>query len=490
MAEIKDRAPVVVVLGHVDHGKTTLLDYIRKSNRASREIGGITQTIGAYTASVKTADLPVNKITFIDTPGHEAFTKLRLQGANVADIAILVVDGVDSLMPQTLESIAHIQNAKIPYVIAVNKMDMPGASLEKVKKDLSIKGVLVEGAGGDVPVVPISAKTGDGVDHLLETVLVMASMHKLTYTEDGDLQAYIIESKTTRAGIALSVIVKNGKLSVGDTVFAGTQEAKIKSLMNDDGVQVREVLPSDPCVVLGFKELPEVGISLTKKSAIREVPQGMKPSPTDNENEVPFDHFAIIPEEAKKLKIVLKTDTQGSLDALLASLSQNTNIEIILSGLGDISKSDIFLAKVTGAIVIGFSLGVDKLSAELAKEERVVIKTYNIIYELLEELFEVSDLIAEKEQKEKSVKGEAKIVATFVIEKEKIAGMKIIKGKINMNDTVELYRNEKLITQSKVVSLRQRAKTVPEVKKNEEAGALFYPELDFVVGDVIKSYSI
>lgn len=485
MNNVKDRAPVIVVLGHVDHGKTTLLDYIRSTNRAAREVGGITQTIGAYEAHVDSPDYPVHTITFIDTPGHEAFSKLRLQGANVADMAILIVDGVDSLMPQTMESVFHIQNAKIPYIIAVNKMDLPGASLDKVKKDLSIKGVLVEGMGGDVPVVPISAKKGEGVKDLLETILVMASMNKLTYSAENPLQAFIIESKTTKAGIALSVIVKDGVLRVGDTVFAGSIEAKVKALTTDTGESVKEILPSRPCVVLGFKELPEVGVSLTKHAADAAVV-----TPVEQEVKTAASYFSNEAPEAKKLKVLLKTDTQGSLDALLATLAKNDNIEVILSGLGEITKSDIFLAKVSGAIIIGFSLNVDKTTEALAKEERVVVRTYNIIYELLDELTEVSDLMAEKEQKEKSVKGEAKIIAQFVIEKEKIAGIKVLKGKINMGDAVELYRNEKLITTSKVVSLRQRAKTVPEAKKGEEAGILFYPQLDFVEGDMVKSYSI
>lgn len=485
MDTLKDRSPVVVVLGHVDHGKTTLLDYIRSSNRAAREVGGITQSIGAYEAKIDSKEYPIDTITFIDTPGHEAFSQLRLQGANVADLAILMVDGVDSLMPQTMESIFHIQNAKIPYIIAVNKMDLPGASLEKVKKDLSIKGVLVEGQGGDVPVVPISAKKGEGVQDLLETILVLSSLNKLTYSESNPLQAFIIESRTTKAGIALSVIVKDGVLRVGDTVFAGNLQAKIKALTTDLGESVKEILPSRPCVLLGFSELPEVGLSLTKAAVGDQSVAGVV-----TEQKTTASFFSEPVEESKKLKVILKTDTQGSLDALLGMLAKNDTIEVVLSGLGEITKSDIFLAKVSKAIVIGFSIATNKTIEALAKEERVVIRTYNIIYELLDELTEVSDLMAEKEQKEKSVKSESKVVATFIIEKEKIAGINILKGKLNIGDAVELYRNDKLVTNSKIVSLRQRAKTVPEAKKGEEAGVLFYPQLDFIVGDVIKSYSI
>lgn len=481
---MKSRSPVVVVLGHVDHGKTSLLDFIRKSNKADKEIGGITQSIGAYEVNLKVKGYETNKITFIDTPGHEAFTKLRLRGADVADIAILIIDAVDSVMPQTKESIFHIKNANIPYVVAINKTDLPGANVDKVKKDLLKEEVLVEGMGGDVPTVSISAKTGVGVDELLETILMISSLQEYQCSESNPLKAYTIESKLDKSGPTVSVIIKDGILKVGDTVYSGNRVAKIKALINDVGERLDTVSPSTPFVLLGFKELPEVGVSLTKEAGEKIENVDKIQSKAVNAN----DFFQ--KEEKKKLKIIIKTESQGSLDALLYSLAKNENIEVILSGVGDVNKSDIYLANISKAIVIGFSVNVDKNTQELADQEKVVIKSYKLIYDLIDELFEVSNLLAEKENKEKSAKGEAKILAKFMIEKEVIAGIKVVKGKLNINDQVEIFRNDKVFIKTKIVSLRHRAKSVEEVKKNEEGGVIFYPQFDFVNGDVIKSYSI
>lgn len=477
------RPPVVVVLGHVDHGKTTLLDYIRKTNKAAREVGGITQSIGAYEVDLKMADYSVSKITFIDTPGHEAFTKLRLRGADIADIAILIIDAVDSIMPQTKESIYHIKNANIPYIVAVNKVDLPGANIEKVKRDLLKEGVLVEGMGGDVPVMAISAKTGDGVKELLDAILFISSIKEFKYSASNKIKAYTIESRIDKSGPVVSVIIKDGCLKIGDEIYAGKQKAKVKALISDQGKNLKEVLPSTPFLLLGFKEVPDVGIYLSNEEIVDEKEDvGNLPKKMDLNN-----FFA---KEEKKLKAIVKADSQGSLEALLASLEKNSNIEIVLSGVGDINKSDIYLARISKAIIVGFNVGADKNMKELADQEKVVVKSYKLIYELLEELEEVSELLLEKETKEKQVKGEAKILAQFVIEKEIIAGVKILKGKINLGDEVEIYRNDKFLTKTKIVSLKNRAKNITEAKKNEEAGMMFYPKFDFVSGDMIKSYSI
>lgn len=481
---MKSRSPVVVVLGHVDHGKTSLLDYIRKSNKAEKEVGGITQSIGAYEVDLKVKGYETNKITFIDTPGHEAFTKLRLRGADVADIAILIIDAVDSVMPQTKESIFHIKNANIPYVVAVNKIDLPGANIDKVKKDLLKEEVLVEGMGGDIPVVGISAKTGTGVNELLEMILMISSLEEYKYSESNPVKAYTIESKLDKSGPTVSVIIKDGMLKVGDTVYSGDRMAKIKALISDSGVRLDSVYPSTPFVLLGFKELPEVGVSITKEAVGTDKISEKIQMKQVNAN----DFFEKV--EKKKLKIIIKAESQGSLEALLYSLAKNDNIEVVLSGVGDVNKSDIYLANISKAIVIGFAVNVDRNTQELADQEKVVIKSYKLIYDLIDELFEVSNLLAEKEDKEKSVKGEAKVLARFMIEKEIIAGIKVNKGKLNLDDTVEIYRNDKLFIKTKIVSLKHRAKSVTEIKKNEEGGVIFYPQFDFVNGDVIKSYSI
>lgn len=263
-----NRPPVVVVLGHVDHGKTTLLDYIRKSNLTSKEAGSITQSIGGYEAHVPIAGYPVDKITFIDTPGHEAFTQLRMRGANVADIAILIVDATASVKPQTIESISHIKQAELPVIVAVNKIDLETARIDKVKQDLAANQIQVEGFGGTVPFVPISAKEGRGVNDLLEGILLLASEKELTYDPNVEPEVYVIEARQDKAGPTASCIIKNGTLRVGDVLYAGSQEVKVRALITDSGAQVKEVTPSMPFVLLGFKEIPEVGITLTKQPQI------------------------------------------------------------------------------------------------------------------------------------------------------------------------------------------------------------------------------
>ncbi|OGK29925.1 hypothetical protein A3B02_01155 [Candidatus Roizmanbacteria bacterium RIFCSPLOWO2_01_FULL_42_14] len=480
------RAPVVVVLGHVDHGKTTLLDYIRKSHVADKEAGKITQSIGAYSAHVPIEGYHTQDITFIDTPGHEAFTQLRVRGANIADIAILIIDASASVMPQTIESISHIQAANIPFLVAMNKVDMQTANQDKVKADLAKHGVLTEGYGGNVPAVPISALKGDGVQDLLETLLLMAAEKNFTYDTESELQAYIIETHQDRAGTAASCVIKNGSLAVGDTVFAAQNEARIKALINDSGVRVKEVVPSMPFVLFGFKEMPEVGMALTRAKGAGKLSE---PSPSDVPSADPFADF-FKQDEAKKLKIVLKADSAGSLEAITPALQKNDNLEVMLGGIGEILESDIFLAKVSEAIVIGFSVPVPKNVESMAKTEKVVIKTYNIIYKLLEELQEVSELIKEKEEQARTFKGEGKVQAIFHIDGLTIAGVKITKGRIDLHDRAEHIRDNALKDEAIIVSIKQRAHDVDTAKKGEEAGIQLDPQLDIKQGDVIKSYSI
>ncbi|OGK57068.1 translation initiation factor IF-2 [Candidatus Roizmanbacteria bacterium RIFCSPLOWO2_02_FULL_38_10] len=482
-----NRSPVIVVLGHVDHGKTTLLDYIRKTNKIDKEIGGITQSIGAFDIELPVKGYHGNKITFIDTPGHEAFTQLRARGAEVADLAVLIVDAVDSVMPQTKESLYHIKQANIPYIVAFNKIDLPGANVERVKKDLMKDGVLFEGMGGDVPFVAISAKKGTGVKELLEMILFIASLKDLKYLPENDLKAYIVESRVEKAGISTTVIVKDGLLKVGDTIYTGETEAKVKALFDDLGQSLSIVRPSSPCVILGFKNLPEVGTEITSKP--RKAEQEVKkeePKPIQK-----FDLGAFFADKKKdRLKLIIKTDSQGSLDALLNSLSKNEDFEIILASIGEITKSDIFLAKASKAIIVGFATSVPKTVVKLANQEKVIIKTYSLIYQLFEELEEVSGLIKEKELTKRQLKGEAKVLANFIIDKERIAGIQVTKGKLNVNDNIELWRNTKLFGKAKLVSLKTRARAIDEIKKDMEGGVVFYPELDFNIGDMVKSYSI
>ncbi|MCL4364121.1 translation initiation factor IF-2 [Patescibacteria group bacterium] len=481
---MQPRPPIVTILGHVDHGKTTLLDYIRKTNLTEKEYGGITQKIGAYEIKTDFKDYKTNQITFIDTPGHEAFSKLRSRGANVADVALLLIDGKDSVMPQTAESISHIKAAKIPFIVVINKIDLPEANPDKVKNDLLKYEVMTEGKGGQVPVALVSAKNGQGIKELLETILLISTDLNLVFDVGADPVAYIIETKKDRRGIVASAIIKNGKIKTGDTLYSGTKKIKVRSIYNDRGQIVSEVIPSTPFEILGFDEMPEVGSLIQVRLEEKKIPD--QPQSPNNQ---PFTLDAILnsaPKE-KKLSIIIKTDSQGSLEAINESIKDNKDIEVALKAVGEINKSDIFLAKTTKSIIIGFGVKPTAEAQDLAKQEKIIIKNYQIIYELLDEITEVASLIKEKEEKEKNLKGEAKILATFVIEQETIFGVKVSKGKFNLNDPLECYRENKLIGKTKIVSLRIRAKVIDEVKKGQEAGMMFYPKLDIRIGDVIKS---
>jgi translation initiation factor IF-2 len=477
---MQPRPPVIAILGHVDHGKTSLLDYIRKSQIAAREHGGITQRIGAYEIQTSIKGYNTDKITFIDTPGHEAFSQLRARGATIADIAILIIDAKDSLMPQTIESIYHIKNAKIPYIVVLNKMDLPDANPEKVKNDLLKYEVIVEDKGGDVPVMKVSAKTGEGVPELLEAILLIAADKNFQFDPAAPSKAYVVETKRDKRGIVASIVIKDGTLKTGEVVYNELKKAKIKALISDLGKPISQIQPSTPAELLGFDEMPDVGTLITSVEAV-----STKVVEAEVKKQFTLDSLSE-PEAQKKLSVLVKTDSQGSLEALRGALAKNENIEVVLSAVGDIHRSDIFLAKTSKAIVVGFNVTSDNEVKELAKQEKVVIKTYSIIYELIEELEEVSDLIREKEENEKSIKGEAKIQATFMIEGEKIYGVKITKGKINIGDNVELYNEGNLVGKTKLVSLKTRAKSVQEVKKDMEAGMVFSPPLDMKVGSVVK----
>ncbi len=481
------RSPIVTILGHVDHGKTSLLDFIRKSRITTKEHGGITQKIGAYEVDTGLKDYPVSFITFIDTPGHEAFTKLRSRGAQSADIAVLVIDGKDSLMPQTIESIAHIKASKIPFIVAINKCDLPEANPQKVERDLLKHNIQTEHQGGAVPAVKISAKTGLGIPELLETILLMTSDLKLTYDPAKPVKAIIVETNKDKRGVVASVIVQDGILRVADTIYtADATPVKIRALMNDLGKGVREITPSTPALVFGFDTMPEVGTLLTgNKPDV--APSAAQPI-SDQPLQPAFDLQDILAPkvEERKLGLVIKTDSQGSLEALDQSLSSNKKIDLILAAVGDVHRSDIFLAKATGAIVIGFAVNIDPETQLLAQQEKVVIKTYNIIYELIEELEEVASLIAEKEAATKNLRGEAKVLASFEIKGEKVYGLTVVKGKLNVGDEIEVFREGNSFGKAEIISLKFRAKTISEAKKGEECGMLISPPLDMRAGDVVK----
>lgn len=474
------RSPVVSILGHVDHGKTTLLDYIRKSNLTQKEKGGITQKIGAYEITYQNGSSPNNKITFIDTPGHEIFSLLRAKGAQVADIAILLIDAKESIKPQTIESIAHIKEAKIPFIVALNKIDLPEAKPEKVKEMLLKYKVVVEDRGGKIPALNISAKTGQGVNDLLETILIVSSNLNLQYKPNNPPYGYVIEIKKDKRGVVASIILKDGSIKVGDILFCGQQRFDVRSIINDQGKVLEKLFPSTPAEILGLKELTTIGSLISNMP--KESDMALKKEPLPKKNITIRNLLSEKKEE--RLKIILKTDSLGSLKAIEAMLMKNPQIEIILSSVGEIAKSDVFLAKTAKAVIIGFNSFPNQEVNLLAKEEKIPIKVYEIIYQLIDEVNETTLLL--KKVEEKKYKGEAKILALFNIGKDVVAGIKMIKGKANLNDNVEIYRSQNLIGKTQLVSLKVRAKSTNEVRKNDEAGMIFSPSLDITIGDVVK----
>lgn len=468
------RAPIIAVLGHVDHGKTTLLDTIRKSNIASRESGGITQHIGAY--QIETSSH--KKITFIDTPGHEAFTKMRSRGALVADIAILVVAADDGVMPQTEESIRIIKEAGVPFIVALNKIDMPGADPTRVKQQLAKADVLVEGFGGDVVVMSVSAKSGQGVPELLDVLLLLSEMKELKSTSSGVFSGVVIESKKdARKGVLATLIVKSGTLHVGDEIYAEQIKAKVRSMKGDTGAIVLEANESQPVEIMGWESAPQVGAEVTSSKLAKIAAQ------TVVQNQVSFTLPPL--ETIHTLKILLKVDAMGSQEAIVGSFGKA--IEIVSMGIGEILESDILHAKSTGAIIIGFNVKASAAVATLAEREKVKIKTYVIIYELLDEIGEVANLLNKPEATEE-VLGKAQILAEFKSNDVKVAGCRVLEGRIVRGDLVKIMRDKTEVGRTRIKSLKHNKDDIPKAEMNLECGVLLDKKLDFRIGDTIIAY--
>jgi len=477
------RPPIVTILGHVDHGKTTLLDFIRKSSVVSKEHGGITQHIGAYQV-----EHGRQLITFIDTPGHHVFEKMRSRGAKVADIAMLVVAVDDGIMPQTIEAINHIQEAKVPMIVAVNKIDLAGVNtkvqLEKIKKQLSDRKVNLEEYGGDVPLVTLSAKTGEGVDKLLEMISLVAELHELKGDPTLPASGVVIESNLDKfKGAIATLLIRNGTLRRGDQIMLGGVKSKIRGMFDYSGKAVEKVGPSTPVEVLGLEVVPVVGAILGQDS----VEQTIKEAAASL-----LDRLKT--EKDKTLKVIIKADKQGSLEAIQASLEKFNKerkvVEFIFSGTGDIGEENIKLAATVGAIVIGFNVRVAPTAQRLSENEHVLIRTYNIIYELLEDIEEVVNTLLEVGQLEE-VLGKANIIAEFPFGKaERVAGCRMVEGSIAKGQRIRVVREGQLIGEAKLKSLRKVKEEVNKVEKGNDCGMLFDPAVDFVIGDVVESFRV
>lgn len=476
--------PVVAVLGHVDHGKTTLLDTIRKTDVASREAGGITQRIGAYQISVPSKTSENKKITFIDTPGHEAFAKMRGRGAQVADIAILVVATNDGVMPQTIESIKHIKAAKLPFIVAATKIDLPETNLERLKKQLTKQEVKLEEYGGETPLVPVSSKSGKGIDKLLNMILLLAELSEVKTNGSNQFKGVIIESSLNKGkGPLATIIVKNGSLNKGDMVVTSEGiEAKIRAMLDEWGKEVITATIGMPVELMGLPKVPNVGsIVYKKEEEMIKVPQSQKieirPRMGELEN-LPAEKLDI-----KRLKIILKTDNIGSLEAIEESLKSRENVQIIASGSGNITESDVIMAKSIGAIIIGFSIKPPAQVLRLSQSEKVMVKTYSIIYEMIDEIDEVAKALQSGGLEE--ILGEAKILATFDFKDEKVAGIKVISGRIAKGDKVKIIRDKKEIGRARIKSLRHQKDDITKAEQGKEAGAILSPKLDFSINDSI-----
>ncbi len=472
----KGRPPIVAVLGHVDHGKSSLLDYIRKTHVTEKEHGGITQAIGAY---------QIPGITFIDTPGHEAFAKMRARGATVSDIAILVVAADDSVMPQTKESIRMIQEANVSMIVAINKIDMPAANVDKVKQDLARNGVQVEGFGGSIPSVAVSAKTGAGVKELLDTIMLVAEMKELKNEPDAPLEAVVIENRIDKGkGMVATVVVKKGTLKFGSSLFDGDKQvAKVRAMFDENRISMTEASPSKPVEVLGFTSLPQVGAVLTAVAVAKTVVETVKKEVDQAQS---IADFLANMNGKKKLAVIIKADVYGSLEAILEALGDD--VDIVTAGVGEISDADVLMAKSTGAFVIGFNVKLKTEIEKLAQIEGVICRTYTIIYELLDELHDVIEGAMEVITKEREL-GKGRVLAEFPFNGVRIAGIKVMSGRIAKGDQVKVMRGEEEIGKAKIKSVRHGKTEETRMDVGDDCGILFDRIVDFALGDDIIAFT-
>lgn len=471
------RPPVVVILGHIDHGKTTLLSKIKELDLTRKEHGGITQHLGAYQVKFKN-----QLITFIDTPGHAAFNQMRSRGAKIADLAVLVVAASEGVKPQTLESLKFIQEAGINFLVALNKIDLPEVNIENAKKNLADNGIPVEGFGGDIVVVPVSAKEGKGVDDLLEMILLLAEMMSLQGNPQDKLQAVVIESKIdSHKGPLATILVRNGSLKVGDEIKVENTFGKIRAMFDEKGQSINQALPSQPVEVLGFKEVPVVGgqVEEAKDKIFKETLPPVKEKVVSLTTEEESQET-----ESPKLKIILKADMEGTLEAIKNSLP--VDCQVIKAEVGEVNDSDILLADTSLAEVITFNVKVSNQIKKLAESEKVKISSYKIIYELLEEV-EKKVLKVMEPTIDEEVLGKAEILAEFS-GKEKIAGCRVLEGEIKKNDQCHLLRSLKIMGEVRFKSMKKGKEDTQQVKKGEEFGVVLFPAIDFEVGDVLVSY--
>ena len=494
---LKLRPPVVTVMGHVDHGKTSLLDCIRNTHVQTHEAGGITQHIGAYQVNCKG-----KKIVFLDTPGHEAFTAMRARGAQITDIAVLVVAADDGVMPQTIEAIHHAKSADVPIIVAVNKIDKPGANPERVKQELMEQNLVPEEYGGDTIMVPVSAKKQIGIDDLLENILLVAEVEELKANPNRDARGVIVEAKLDKGrGPVATVLVQNGTLRIGDSIVCGTTYGKVRAMINDRGENVKKAGPSVPVEILGLSDVPEAGdilAVLDEKQArsIAEARIERQRNSLIKAKKVSLDDlFNQIQEgEIKDLNIVVKADVQGSVEALSASLlklnkNDEVRVSIVHSGVGAVNESDVMLASASNAIIIAFNVRPDANARKLADTESVDIRTYRVIYDAINDVKDAMSGMLKPKYKE-VIQGRVEIRQVMKFSKALVAGSYVLEGKICNNSKIRILRDNIEVFDGEIDSLRRFKDEVKEVQAGYECGISIVDFRDFREGDIIEAYTM
>ena len=495
--DLKSRPPVVTVMGHVDHGKTSLLDAIRNTSVSTHEAGGITQHIGAYQVVCKG-----KKIVFLDTPGHEAFTAMRARGAQITDVAILVVAADDGVMPQTVEAIDHAKSANVPIIIAINKIDKPGANPERVKQELMEYGLVAEEYGGDTIMVPVSAKQHTGIDDLLENILLVAEVEELKANPNREARGVIIEAKLDKGrGSVATVLVQSGTLRIGDSIVVGTAYGHVRAMINDRGDNVKKAGPSMPVEILGLNDVPSAGdilAAVDEKQArsIAEARLGNQRRDLIKSKSVSLDAlFQQIQEgDIKDLNILVKADVQGSVEALnsaLLGLNKNdeVRVSIVHSGVGAVSESDIMLASASQAIVIAFNVRPDANARRLADTENVDIRTYRVIYDALNDVKDAMSGMLKPKYKE-VIQGRVEIRQVMRFSKALVAGSYVLEGKIKSNSKIRILRDNVELFDGEIDSLRRFKDEVKEVAAGYECGISIVDFRDFAEGDIIEAYTM
>ena len=496
---LEPRPPVVAVLGHVDHGKTTLLDAIRHTNVAQREAGGITQHIGAYQVVHDG-----RKITFLDTPGHAAFTAMRARGAQGADIVVLVVAADDGVMPQTREAIAHAQAAQVPIIVALNKIDRPNANPEHVKRQLSDVGLTPDEWGGDTMVVPVSAKMGEGIDDLLEAILLVADSMDIKANPKGRVIGTVIEARREKGrGVVATLLVQNGTLKLRQVIVAGTTYAKVRAMTDEHGKAVREAVPSTPVVVLGFNDVPAAGdlfkVVENEKAAREIVAKRLDAERARTQQDTRQisleDLFSKVQAgEANELRLVVKVDVHGSLEPVLKSIEEvaaesDIKVKVLHASVGNISENDVNLAAASKAVVIGFNTRPDAPARKLAESLGVSVRTYNIIYRLTEDLEKALKGMLGGEEEETTI-GKAEVLAVFKVPKAgKVAGCRVREGVVRRNALARVVRNNEVVFEGPLASLKHEKDDVREIREGFECGIALKGFHDFQVGDTIECFT-